>query len=102
MEERRMSMRHSLKWQATIESRDTGGVRFDEAGVIENLSATGAFFYISRTVRVGTQLNLEIRLPLKKENWMKYSAEVVRVEPAASRIGVGIKFDTVKPEFIAR
>ena len=102
MKERRMSVRHSLKWQATIEGRDTGGVRFDEEGVIENLSTTGAFFYISRPVQVGTHLNLEIRLPLKKENWMKYSAEVVRVEPANSRIGVGIKFDSVKPEFFTR
>ena len=102
MEERRMSVRHNLKWQATIEGNDSRGVRFDEEGVIENLSATGAFFYISRPIHVGTHLNLEIRLPLKRENWMKYTARVVWVEPAASRVGVGIKFDSLKPEFISR
>jgi hypothetical protein len=97
--ERRTSVRHELKWQATIEGCDSQGIRFDEEGVIENLSATGAFFYIHRAINVGSRLNLAIRLPFKKENWMKYSAEVVRIEPAAAGTGVGIKFDTIKPLF---
>lgn len=102
MRERRTSVRHNLQWQATIEGSDSDGSSFGEEGVIENLSATGAFLYLNRPVKVGSRLDLAIRLPFKKENWMKYSAEVVRTEPDAARTGVGIKFDTVKPVFLTR
>jgi hypothetical protein len=60
--ERRRSVRHKMKWPATIEGSDTCGVSFDEEGMIENLSATGAFFYLTRPIRVGTRLELAIRL----------------------------------------
>lgn len=102
MRERRLSVRHNFKWQATIEGSDQNGVRFDEEGMIENLSATGAFLYLNRPVEVGDRLDLAIRLPFKKENWMTYSAEVVRLEPAANGLGIGIRFDAVKPVFVSR
>jgi hypothetical protein len=97
--ERRGSERRSLKWKATINGSDSTGTSFGEEGVIENLSTTGAFFYLSRKVEIGAQLNLAIRLPFQKENWMNYSAEVVRVEDLSHRIGVGIKFQNLRPTF---
>ena len=102
MRERRTSVRRSLKWQATIKGNDSSGESFGEEGTIENLSSTGAFLYLSRKVEVGTHIDLTIRLPFQKENWMKYSAEVVRIENIPQRIGVGIKFDTVRPTFISK
>jgi hypothetical protein len=100
--ERRTSVRRNLKWSATIKGKDSDGQHFGEEGVIENLSSTGAFVYLSREVAVGTKLDLAIRLPFQKENWMKYSAEVVRIENIPQRIGVGIKFDSVRPTFVAK
>lgn len=102
MRERRTSVRRNLKWSATIKGKDSDGQHFGEEGVIENLSSTGAFVYLSREVAVGTKLDLAIRLPFQKENWMKYSAEVVRIENIPQRIGVGIKFDSVRPTFVAK
>ena len=101
MHERRTSMRRSLKWKATIKGSDSSGASFGEDGLIENLSSTGAFLYLSRTVDVGTKLDLAILLPFQKETWMKYSAEVVRIENIPQKIGVGIKFDTIRPTFIS-
>jgi c-di-GMP-binding flagellar brake protein YcgR len=97
--ERRTSVRRSLKWQATIKGCDHSGASFGEEGILENLSSTGAFLYLSRKVEVGTKIDLAIRLPFQKENWMKYSAEVVRIEDVQEKSGVGIKFDTVRPTF---
>jgi hypothetical protein len=88
-----------LKWQATINGSDCSGASFDEEGIVENLSSTGAFLYLSRKVDIGTKIDLAIRLPFQKENWMKYSAEVVRIENIPEKIGVGVKFDTIRPTF---
>jgi hypothetical protein len=99
--ERRTSVRRSLKWQATIKGKDSNGISFGEEGFIENLSSTGAFLYLNRDVAIGSRIDLTIRLPFQKENWMKYSALVVRLESISQKTGVGIKFDTVRPIFIS-
>lgn len=90
-----------MKWQATIKGSDSSGTSFGEEGFIENLSSTGAFLYLNRTMAVGSKIDLAIRLPFIKENWMKYSAEVVRIESVPQKIGIAIKFDTIRPTFIS-
>ena len=116
MSERRHSIRHGLRWQTVIHGNDVGGEHFDELGVIENISSTGAFFYINRRVQIGSQLDLAIKLPFKKESWMKYTARVIRVEeqPAKTgvavtiaenndeKIGIAIQFDHIKPIFVCQ
>ena len=99
MRERRTSVRRSLKWHATVNGNDSSGASFDEEGLIENLSSTGAFLYLSRDIPIGSRIDLAIRLPFQKENWMKYSAQVVRIENVSQKTGVGIKFDTIRPTF---
>lgn len=99
MRERRGSVRRNLKWRAQINGNNANGIRFGEEGVIENLSSTGAFFYLNNRVEIGTRLDLSILLPFQQENWMNYSAEVVRVEEMPQKIGVGIRFDNVRPTF---
>jgi hypothetical protein len=90
-----------LKWQATVKGNDSSGASFGEEGLIENLSSTGAFLYLDRTIAVGSRIDLAIRLPFVKENWMKYSAEVVRSEANPQKTGIAIKFDTVRPTFVS-
>ena len=101
MRERRTSVRRSLKWEATVKGNDSSGTSFGEEGVIENLSSTGAFLYLSRDIAIGSKIDLTIRLPFQKENWMKYSALVVRIETISQKTGVGIKFETIRPTFIS-
>lgn len=116
MQERRNSIRHGLRWKTIVHGNDSKGANFDEIGVIENLSSTGAFFYISRRVPVGSQLDLAIQLPFKKESWMNYSARVIRIEEQPSnsglrvaneesnggKIGIAIRFNNIKPIFTSR
>ena len=99
MLERRRARRFTVGWDVTVKGTDDVGQSFDEVGVLENLSSTGAFFYLTRPLRIGAKLEVSIKVPFRRENWMKYSAEVVRIESGARRIGVAMKFDTVRPNF---
>ena len=97
--ERRRARRFRVGWDINVKGTDDAGLGFDEAGVLENLSSTGVFFYLSRPLRIGTKLEVSIKVPFRRENWMRYSAEVVRIESGSRRIGIAMKFDTVRPSF---
>jgi hypothetical protein len=111
--DRRISTRHSLHWQIEVEGKDNLGLPFHETGVVENLSSSGAFFFINHQVDLGAKISLSIKLPVQNESWMKYTAKVIRVEQGDAKIGIGvrldamsqkfgigIRFDSVKPEFV--
>jgi PilZ domain len=97
--ERRKLPRHEADWQVKLTGRNAKGVRYFGEGVLKNISAGGAFLYTDRSAHVGERLDISIRLPLKSENWLVYSAEVVRVDCACPRTGVAIKFDSSWPAF---
>jgi hypothetical protein len=98
-EERRNARRFQVAWQVAIKGADPLGRNFDEFGFLENLSSRGASFLMPRRVQPGAKIELQIRVPLKKENWMKYSAEVVRVKKKRGGFGVAVMFDTARPLF---
>lgn len=97
--ERRRARRFRVGWDINVKGTDDAGLSFDEAGVLENLSSTGVFFYLTRPLRIGTKLEVSIKIPFRRENWMKYSAEVVRIESGTRRIGIAMKFDAIRPDF---
>jgi pilus assembly protein TadC len=97
--ERRRARRFTVGWDISVKGTDDAGLSFDEAGVLENLSSTGAFFYLTKPLRIGAKLEVSIKVPFRRENWMKYSAEVVRIESGTRRIGIAMKFNTVRPSF---
>lgn len=99
MLERRRARRFTVGWDINVKGTDDFGLSFDEAGVLENLSSTGAFFYLTKPLRIGAKLEVSIKVPFRRENWMKYSAEVVRIESSTKRIGIAMRFDTVRPSF---
>ncbi len=101
-EERRAARRFEVTWAIAIKGKDQAGERFDEAGTLQNLSSKGAFFFLPKRVRLGARLEVEIRVPMKEESWMKYSAKVVRVKGQKSVFGVAVNFATARPIFIAR
>jgi len=101
-EERRTARRFEVTWAVVIKGKDQAGERFDETGTLQNLSSRGALFFLPRRVRLGTSLQVEIRVPMKDKSWMKYSGKVVRVEKQKSSFQVAVQFPTAKPIFIER
>jgi hypothetical protein len=101
-EERRNARRFQVSWDVNVRGTDQTGSGFDEAGTLENLSSLSAFLYLPRRVNLGERLELQIKVPFKRNNWMKHAAEVVRLDQASAKAGVALTFDTAVPVFIAR
>ena len=99
-EERRGGRRFYVSWEVAVSGSDAAGRNFAEAAILQNLSSRGAFLHLPRHFNPGEKIELQIKTPLKQNNWMKYSAEVVRVE--RGNAGVAVRFDTAVPIFVAR
>lgn len=97
--EQRKARRFKVDWEVTIKGTAGPGRRFEMQGRLENLSSTGALLYLPKSLIVGAKLDIWIKIPFKKTNWMKYSAEVVRVERSLPSLGVAVKFDNLRPIF---
>jgi hypothetical protein len=100
--ERRRTRRFAVGWPVKVEGSDKDGQSFEEGGRLQNLSSAGALVSIARSLQIGTTLDVLIRIPLKKDSWMKYSAEVVRVETSSSQSAVAISFFTLRPKFVTQ
>lgn len=100
--ERRRMPRYQVDWQFRVKGTDPTGLGFLNTGRLRDISARGAFGYIGRPLAVGVKMEVSIRLPMKDEVWIKYSAEIIRVEQAGSQIGVAFKFDTARPQFYSK
>jgi hypothetical protein len=97
--ERRMARRFKVGWEVTVTATDGSGSIFGESGRLENLSSSGAFLFLTRCLDPGTRAEVCIRVPFKRENWMKYFGEVVRSEPMPASVGIALRFDTARPVF---
>jgi hypothetical protein len=91
--------RHQVDWPFRMKGTDPTGLGFFNTGRLRDISSRGAYGYTIRPVAVGLRMEVLIRLPVKEERWLKYWAEVIRVEQAGSEIGVAFKFDTAQPMF---
>lgn len=92
--ERRTARRFQVAWEVAVT-----GAGFREDGRLANLSSTGAFFHLQKKPRLGAALEVEITVPFKKKNRMRYTAKVVRVEQTGPAAGVAVRFDNVRPVF---
>jgi hypothetical protein len=99
-EERRCRRRFDVAWELAVKGRDQAGGDFNEAGRLENLSSGGAYLYFQKRLKAGARIELRIKLPFKNNNWMKYVAEVVRLEHSGSGMNVAVKFNTPRPVFV--
>lgn len=100
MPERRQWPRYNVDWPLTIRGKDPSGADFIESGLAQNISANGAFGYVGRDLPLGAKLEVSIRVPhTRSENWLSYTAEIVRVESGASGVGLALRFDTSRPAF---
>ena len=87
-----------MDWQIKVEGNIDGGESFAETGVLRNISSSGALLSIPHTPIEGTALDVYIQLPLQGKKWMKYPAQVIRVEQGSSAV-TAVKFDTARPVF---
>ncbi len=97
--DRREGRRYKLNWPVRVKGIDSASAYFEEVATLQALSSSGAYVYLAACPPVGSRLSVRIRLPLKKEVMMTYSATVVRVEKKPSGVGVALKFDTSRPDF---
>ena len=102
IEERSCRRRFDVGWEVAVKGRDPAGGDFDKAGRLENLSSGGAYFFFQKRLKAGTRIELRIKVPFKNNNWMKYAAEVVRLEHSGGGVGVAVKFNTPRPVFVGR
>jgi hypothetical protein len=99
VEERRSGRRHFVDWPVLIETVYEAGTPFRDAGTLRDISSSGAFAYIIGHMTIGRRLKVSIKLPLGKEVWMCYTAQVVRLERADLGIGIALRFDDKRPSF---
>jgi spore maturation protein SpmA len=85
-----------VRWEATIRGTDSEGNGFEEDAIVENLSSTGAFLAVRDCLLEGARIEVAVKIPLKRENWMSFWGTVVRV---ADRSGVAVRFDSPRPVF---
>ena len=97
--ERRRLPRYQVDWPVKLTGRNGTGVRYFGEGVLKDISARGAFLYTDRLSKVGERIDVSIRLPFKADNWLIYTAEVVRVDRDRSKSGMALKFDSSWPAF---
>jgi hypothetical protein len=86
-----------VNWPIKVESGD-GKTAISGEGRLLNISSGGALFDLPGPVQQGMRLDVYIKLPFKKENWMKYTAEVLRVE-GGQPPRAAVKFEGPRPHF---
>ena len=97
MTERRTGKRFVVNWPIKVEGGD-GERAISGEGRCLNISSGGALFDLAEPVPEGTRLHVYIKLPFKKDNWMRYTAEVLRVE-AGPPCRAAVKFEGPRPSF---
>jgi hypothetical protein len=97
--ERRSLPRYQVSWPIKFSVINQEGVRTFGAGALENVSAAGAFISVDKPLWPGARIDLSIKVPLPRDAWMLYSAEVLRVHPAGSGNRAAVAFMPARPVF---
>jgi hypothetical protein len=99
LEERRRARRYRVGWQVRVVGVDSSARLFDELTHLHDISVGGAYAYFSTAIQVGSRVSVTIKLPSMIETWMSYTATAVRVDTGFQVNGVGLQFDSNRPEF---
>jgi len=97
--ERRAAKRFQVDWQILVESDGAGGERISKGGTLFNISSSGALLSLTSPLSTGANLDVYVKLPLTGPKWMKYPAEVIRVEVGDKAVAAAVRFQAVKPVF---
>lgn len=97
--DRRRWERYNVDWPFFLRGCNPADKTFATVGVLHDISVRGAFGYCADPPQLAMKLEILIRIPLKGEQWMKYSAEVARVETGIHGTSVALIFDSAQPLF---
>jgi hypothetical protein len=98
--ERRKARRYSADWHIKVVGAGKEGSEFQEVGVLKNLSSNGAFVVLPKAPPQNANLEILIKLPASSDIYLKYSADVVRIESLPPKIGVAIQYSKRRPMII--
>jgi PilZ domain len=101
-EERRRAQRFPLSWEVAVQGSDPEGDSFEDVGTLQDLSSLGALLLLPGQVSLGERVELQIKVPFKRNTWMMYTAEVVHLTATKYGAGIGVRFETAAPVFVAR
>jgi hypothetical protein len=100
MPETRRSRRFQFEWPIMVKGVDQEGQAFEAAARLRYLGSREACFYLVIPLDLHTELDLLIKLPMRRETWMKYNATVIRVDDCYRTFDIAVRFDTAKPQFL--
>lgn len=99
---RRKWQRYEVNWPFQIEGVDRDGKVFWTDGYLRDISARGSSGHCFCPPDAGTRIVISIRIPFKGEQWMRYLAEIVRVEQDEPGTFIALKFESSHPIFYSR
>ena len=100
MIERRRAYRFHINWPVAVRHNGDRSPDFEAPGNLVDLSSRGAYLSVRKKLRLGSKLDLWIRVPHEVERWMVYTAEIVRVEESSLGPRVAVRFTTVRAKFV--
>jgi len=95
--DRRKWQRYEVNWPFQIEGVDRQGHVFWAEGTLHDISARGTSGYCFDPPETGTRVVVSIKFPIKGEKWMRYLAEVVRIEDSLTATFIALKFESNPP-----
>jgi len=97
--DRRREWRFDLPLPVIVEGKVSGGKKYQEKTLLENISSTGAYFCLDADVTVGSRLNLVIEVPSElspdKKVKLQLGGLAVRLEKPdkkGKKQGVALRF----------
>ena len=96
----RRARRFGVAWPVIVRGFDQRGKGFQEIAFLKNLSATGACFGLTRALAPGAAVEIDVRTPLSRKQWLRYFGKVVYAGQAAGPQVLGIRFDSARPAFV--
>jgi len=96
----RQARRIGVTWQAVVRGFDRHGEAFQEFCSLKNLSPRGACLSLIRRLAVGASVEIDVRSPLSRKQWLRYFAEVVHVGQPAGPQAIGVRFRSIRPAFV--
>ena len=89
------------QWEILVKGTAPNGTDLNSDGELGDLSSTGALVLIRSRLTAGDRVYLLIKLPVQRTNWMRYQARVVRVAKIGRFFEVALRFEKLRPEFLA-
>lgn len=97
---RRQSRRFRVTWPVVVRGFDQHGEAFQEFCFLKNLSPAGACLGLRRSLAVGATVEMDVRTPLSRKQWLRYFGKVIYAGHHLRLQATGIRFDSTKPAFV--